>query len=324
MSTLPLAQLGRVPAASLLDRTGLIIPTLNAGGFLDKILPVMRHQGLALSRVLVIDSSSDDATADRARDLGVQVAVIPRKDFNHGGTRRYATSLLPSQDFLVFMTQDAVLASSDAVLRLVSAFEDPEVGMAYGRQLPRPQARAIERHARLVNYPATSKIKTFADRSQLGPRTVFCSNSFAAYRREALTAVGGFPQDVFFGEDQIVAGRMLIAGWKLAYQADACVFHSHGYRLGEEFKRYFDIGIFHARNPWILETFGRVGSEGSKFVRSELTYLFKHEPQSVPSALARTLLKYLAYKIGQREAGIPTKWKSRLSMQPVYWRSRST
>jgi rhamnosyltransferase len=324
MSTLPLAQLGHAPAASLLDRTGLVIPTLDAVGFLDTLLPLVLNQGLALSRVLVIDSSSQDGTADRVRDLGVRVKVIPRNEFNHGGTRRYATSLLPEAEFLVFMTQDAVLASSDAFLHLVRAFEDPEVGMAYGRQLPRPEARAIERHARLVNYPANSALKTFADRSRLGARTLFCSNSFAAYRREALTAVGGFPEDVFFGEDQVVAGRMLIAGWKLAYEADACVFHSHGYSLREEFKRYFDIGIFHARNPWILETFGRVGSEGAKFVRSELTYLRKHEPQSVPSALARTFVKYLAYRIGQHEAGIPAKWKSRLSMQPVYWQSRST
>jgi rhamnosyltransferase len=324
---MPMTALGQAAEArhmSLFDRTGLIIPTLNAGSHFTKMLPALSHQGIDLRRVLVIDSSSDDDTVERARSFGLRVEIIPRKDFNHGGTRRYATRLLSDQEFLVFLTQDAFPSDAHAVSRLVSAFENPEVGMAYGRQLPRTGARAIERHARIMNYPAHSQLRSLEDRTRLGARTLFCSNSFAAYRRTALEAVGGFPEDVFFAEDQIVAGAMLIAGWKLAYQADACVYHSHGYTMREEFKRYFDVGVFHARNPWILETFGKVEGEGLRYVGSEITYLARHEPLSVPSALARTALKYAAYHIGKREARLSPKWKSRLSMQSFYWRSHPT
>ena len=79
----------------------------------------------------------------------------------------------------------------------------------------------------------------------------FISNSFAAYRVSVLKEVGGFPDDVIFGEDMFVATKMLKAGYKIAYAAGACVYHSHDYSLWQEMKRYFDMGVFHAREPWI-------------------------------------------------------------------------
>jgi len=70
-----------------------------------------------------------------------------------------------------------------------------------------------------------------------GFKAIFFSNSFGAYRRKALEEVGGFPKDVNFGEDTVVAGHLLLAGWKIAYAADAEVYHSHSYSICEEFQR---------------------------------------------------------------------------------------
>lgn len=324
MSIFAAAERRALPSLDLLSRTCVIVPTLNAGPYFDRLLPALQHQGIRRSQVFIVDSSSEDDTVARADRYGAQTHKIRRVDFNHGGTRRMAVAKMRDFEILVFLTQDAIPASTDAVERLVAAFADSSVGMAYGRQLPRPEAGAIERHGRLYNYPETKQVRSIEDRTRLGAKTVFCSNSFAAYRREALEAVGSFPQDAFFAEDQIVAGRMLIAGWKLAYQADARVFHSHGYTIKEEFQRYFDVGVFHARNPWILETFGGVHGEGFKFVKSELGYVLKHAPLSAPEAMVRTALKLIAYRIGRRETKLSQDWKRRLSMQPFYWRSHST
>lgn len=302
-----------------LAHVGVIIPTLNAVPYFSELLPALSRQGLSPNQYLVIDSSSEDGTVRLAREFGARVETIARRDFNHGGTRRHAVTAMSQYDVLVFLTQDAVPASADAVSHLVTPFSDPAVGMSYGRQLPRPTAKAVERHARYYNYAEQSEVRSFEDRHRFGIKTVFCSNSFAAYRRSALEAVGSFPQDALFAEDQIVSGRMLMANWKLAYCADAQVTHSHGYSLAEEFRRYFDVGVFHGRNAWLLAAFGKVEGEGFHFLRAQMEYLLKHEPLSIPSAFMRTGAKYLAYKIGQREAKLPLKWKRRLSMQPSYW-----
>jgi rhamnosyltransferase len=313
--------MGMQPLTSL-ESVAVIVPTLNAGENFQTLLSALSTQGLAHSQILIIDSSSDDETVARAREFGARTEIIERKDFNHGTTRRYAASLCKDAEILVLITQDAIPATPNAILQIVSAFSDPQVGMAFGRQLPRPQAGAIERHARLHNYPAVSGLRSLSDCATLGIKTVFCSNSFAAYRHSALESVGSFPPDTYFAEDQIVAAHMLLSGQKLAYVSNAQVYHSHDYKLAEEFRRYFDVGVFHARNTWMLQAFGRPEGEGLVFAASEFTYLLKQAPIRIPSALLRTLAKCGGYYLGRREANLPTGWKARLSMQPFYWRRK--
>lgn len=245
---------------------------------------------------------------------------IEQASFNHGGTRQRAVEMRPLAEYVVMLTQDAIPQGDGTIARLVSAFADPAVGMAYGRQLPRPMAQGIERHARLFNYPPVSETREFADRQRRGAKVVFCSDSFAAYRTKALADAGGFPKDAFFAEDQLVAGRMLMKNWKITYRGDAEVVHSHDYSIAEEFRRYFDVGVFHGRNRWLLDTYGRVEGEGMRFARSEMAYLARHDPWRLPTAGIRLLAKYAGYKIGAREASLSNAWKMRLSMQPFYWR----
>lgn len=228
---------------------------------------------------------------------------------------------MPEADIVVFLTQDAVLATPHAIERLVDAFSaDAKVGAAYGRQLPHVDAGPIGVHARRFNYPAESQTRGFDDRRRFGVKTAFISNSFAAYRRDALLAVGGFPRDTIMNEDTYVAGRMLLAGWKIAYRADAEVRHSHDYGFGAEFRRYFDIGVFHAHNPWLRDSFGQIEGEGRRFVLSEIRYLTRRAPWLLPSALVRTGLKWLGFKLGCGWHNmLPLSVKKRFSLHAAHW-----
>lgn len=305
------------------NKIAVVIPILNAASYLEKLLPALAEQGLERRQFLIIDSESDDQSADAFRKFGAAVVEIERRTFNHGGTRQMAVNLRPEADIVVMLTQDAIPQAPDTIARLVDAFTNSTVGMAYGRQLPRTVARGIERHARLVNYPPQSETRSLEDRAHIGVKTVFCSDSFAAYRTTALESVGGFPLDAFFAEDQLVAGKMLMKGWHIAYRGDAKVSHSHGYTVAEEFRRYFDVGVFHGRNRWLIDTFGTAEGEGLRFIRSELTYLLRHDPLQLPSAIIRTFAKYAGYKMGSNEENLSNRWKRRLSMQPFYWRRQS-
>ncbi|MGK9164846.1 glycosyltransferase [Inquilinus limosus] len=302
------------------DRVALVIPTLNAAKHLDVLLPALQVQSFQPRALLVIDSSSTDDTAERFRAAGAEVMVIPRSQFDHGGTRQRAVNRLsPRIEVVVFLTQDAVPADGETIARIVAAFADPQVGVAYGRQLPHHGAGAIEAHARLFNYPPESAVLRPQDAVSAGIKATFCSNSFAAYRRRALEMVGGFPSGTIFGEDAAVTGRMLLSGWAKAYVAEARVRHSHGYSLGEEFRRYFDVGVMHARAPWLLERFGRAEGEGRRFMQSELRHLARHQPLAIPSALLRSAIKLAAYHCGRRETRIPRPLKRRISLNRRYW-----
>lgn len=299
-------------------RVTLIIPTRNGEEDLARLLESVAEQTRRCD-VFVVDSSSSDRTADVASANGAIVSVIPVSEFNHGGTRQKMVVANPDYDVYVFMTQDAYLADCYAVERLIAPFSDEDVGVVCGRQLPHDGANPLAEHARLFNYPAASRIKSMEDAPALGIKTPFISNSFAAYRREALLGVGGFPTNVILSEDMCVAARMLLAGWKVAYAGDARCHHSHNYTLLQEFRRYFDQGVFHAREPWIRSSFGSAGGEGLRYAKSELRFLGFRRLYLWPSSLLRNAAKLLGYKLGQQEARLPLGLKKWLSMHRRFW-----
>lgn len=306
------------PAIHRVRNVRVVIPTLNAAKDWSRFAPALLA-AVDPSQVLVLDSESDDGTQYLARQAGFKVRTVKRKGFSHGGTRQLAAEWFPNVEILIYLTQDAVLASPDAIFNLVRTLDDAKVGAVYGRQLPRPEANEIEAHLREFNYPAQSQKRSLDDRKQMGIRAAFFSNSFAAYKRSALIEVGGFPSQVILGEDTYVAGRMLLMGYKVAYAADACVYHSHDYSILEEFKRYFDIGVMHHRERWMLDEFGSANGEGKRFVLEHVRYLWEKRPVLIPAALTRIGAKLIAYRLGRMEQSIPTLLKRLLSMHHCYW-----
>ena len=47
------------------------------------------------------------------------------------------------------------------------------------------------------------------------------------------------------------------------YRGGGVVYHSHNYTVAQEFKRYFDLGVFFEKQRWLLDEFGRPEGEGS-------------------------------------------------------------
>ncbi|WP_242495476.1 glycosyltransferase [Salinicola tamaricis] len=240
------------------SRALLVVPSFNDVRCLERLLDSLPAE----FPLFVIDSSSSDGTQELLAERQVDYEVIPQREFNHGGTRQKAVVDRPGYEFYVYLTQDAYLVEPSAISKLLAYFDDKEVGAVCGRQLPHLDANPLAKHARLFNYPVDSEIKSLEDAAWLGLKVAFMSNSFAAYRVEALTEVGGFPGDVIVAEDMFVAARMLQSGWKVAYAGDACCRHSHNYRPIEEFRRYFDTGVFHICQPWIQENWGGPAERG--------------------------------------------------------------
>lgn len=300
-------------------KIGVVVPTLNAGNAWSIWLNSLKCQEGLNFTAIVLDSCSDDDTAKLAHQDGLAVHRVERISFNHGGTRQLGVELLGDIDIVVFLTQDAVLASPDSLRNLVLAFNDPRVGAAYGRQLPSPGSHPIAAHARLFNYGKKSYQASQADIANRGLKAAFISNSFAAYRRQALVEVGGFPSTTIMCEDVLVGARMLKQGWHVAYRTDASVFHSHDYRVTEEFCRYFDIGVFYAYEPWLISEFGTLNGEGMKFVLSELRYLIRTRPSAIPSALIRNVVKWFGFQIGLRVRLVPHTLRVACSMHKGFW-----
>ena len=293
----------------------IIIPTYNAVPYLAILLEALEKQILTDAEVVVIDSSSLDNTVEIARSHGVRTLSILKHEFDHGLTRTMGAQQAQGE-ILVYLTQDALPVDERSLAKLVAPFDaDRQVGVTFGRQLPRADATPFGQHLRLFNYPATSYRRSLSDCAGHGIRGAFCSNSFAAYRKSALEEVGWFKGGLLMGEDMHACAGMLLKGYKVAYSADAAVLHSHNYSMKQEFKRYFDLGVFLEKEHWILDTFGKAEGEGLRFVRSELAYLRDQGlSHLVPASIARAGAKWLGYRLGQVHSSLPRSIMKRLSM----------
>ena len=300
-------------------RIQIIIPIYHPDDKLICLLRMIKKQSVQNIPVLLIDSGRGVFYGNEIKGMNLRVQMIDSRDFNHGGTRQWGIESCPETDVYVFLTQDAILADKYSIEKLVTIFENNRVGCAYGRQIPHQGAGVFASIARAFNYPEESHIYDLEDRKRHGIKTAFISNSFAAYRKEAIEEVHGFPKNTILSEDMCVAAKMLLCKWEVAYVANAVVYHSHDYTVIQEFKRYFDIGVFHARESWIQREFGKAEGEGRRFIMSELSYILKHCPYLILEMLVRDFMKFLGYQLGMKEALLKNTWKRKLSMFSRYW-----
>ena len=302
-------------------RLSVLIPTCNGAETLRELLAVLHYQSVQPDELLVVVSSSDDGTVELVRNHGAEVTVLPRADFDHGGTRTKMAEQATG-DILLFFTQDAIPRTRDAVERLIRPLmDDGNVATSYGRQLPTKHAGFAAEHLRAFNYPPDSITRSYDDRRRFGIRTIFTSNTFAAYRKSALAEVGYFKNGLIFGEDTCTVGRLLQHGYRIAYVGDAAVYHSHDYDHGQEFRRSFDIGVLHATERELFDDFGKAESRGVEYVRSGLKQLkSKKKYTEMVDFLCRAGMKFLGYKLGRNYHRLPSALVPRLSMHSGWWK----
>ncbi len=297
----------------------VIIPTLNGGQRFRRLLLALKEQTVPFE-LLVVDSSSADDTVAIARSFGAKTVVISREDFDHGGTRSLAVGKAHG-DLVVFLTQDAVPADGHALEELIRPFSDPRVAATYGRQLPDDAASPFAAHTRLFKYPAQGCVKGTEDRGRYGIETPFLSDSFSAYRTEALREIGLFKHGIIFAEDVYAGAKLILAGYRIAYVPGAAVYHSHNHTMMEEFRRYFDTAAFYRTESWIGDAFGGNNHEAWRFLRSEFAFLRKNGGVlSLLEYFPRNAFRILGFNLGRFHRILPRALCRRLSAHPGWWK----
>jgi rhamnosyltransferase len=276
----------------------IIIPTLNAAGRIRQLVEHLLAQSEKAAEIIVVDSASEDGTAEVAASLGCSVHQIDRRRFDHGGNRNFGADKA-SGGILVFLTQDALPASPEFLERLTAPIREGRVAGAYARQIPAAGATPLETFARLYNYPPVSSVRHLSHLGRRTLRSFFFSNVASAVSRAVFESVGRFPTPVPSNEDMLLCARLLDAGHRVAYVAEAEVFHSHSLTFPETFRRYFRTGL--AVREY-RDTLGSVSGSGDgvDFVSRQIAYLWRlGRPHLIPRALTEAGVKALAYYCGQ-------------------------
>jgi rhamnosyltransferase len=228
-------------------RISIVIPTLNAGPLLERLLAGLAEQAGAFeTEVIAIDSGSRDGTLERLRAAGAIVLDAPPGTFNHGDTRNRALDHA-SSELAVLLVQDAVPAGSHWLTALVQPLlADPAVAGSFGRQRPWPDASRLTSHyhARWVAaQPAGRTVgplsRTAFDRMSPMERHLTCAfDNVCSCIRRSVWQQHRFRQAAI-AEDLEWGMQVLLAGHKLVYVPDAEVWHSHERSARYELQRTY-------------------------------------------------------------------------------------
>lgn len=70
-------------------------------------------------------------------------------------------------------------------------------------------------------------------------------NFFFVYRLLVFKELEGFFLNIIFCEDMFYVVKVIFVGYQVVYVVDVVVWYFYNYKLLEEFKCYFDIGVFY-------------------------------------------------------------------------------
>ena len=285
----------------------VVIPTLNAEeAVLEVLLRMLWAQTLPPDEILVLDSSSEDNTLRIADSLGAHTIVISPQEFDHGATRHQGL-LAADGDFVCFMTQDAMPANDRLIENLVAPLEDHDIAATYARQLAPPRSSRYVELVQSYNYPAKTHVRSIDDIDTMDIKAFFFSNVCAAYRRSDYLELGGFTRPIETNEDMLMCSRLLHEHKRIAYVADACVYHANELTLLEQFRRDRAIGRFLTLYTDELDNRGELG-EGSRMARSVASALLRERRvKELASFSLRCLVRLVGNRVGRIEGGIHTR-----------------
>lgn len=301
-------------------KTSVLVLTKNEAKNIEACLKaVFSQKDVDQFEVIVVDSGSTDATLDIAKRFPVRIKQIPAEEFHHSRTRNLAASLARGE-ILVYLVADAVPVSDDWLHAMLSNFGDPSVGAVYGRQFPKPGSSLERQDALDAVYGERRIVKDPAHRNGLGYRFYHFSNVNAALRR-SVWETARFPEDLKVFEDMGIAKRILDSGWKIVYEPQAPVYHSHNHSTLGLFKRYFDIGY----TLKLLNIWDTPGTKASmvrdvwKLLKGKLRRLGDHTAGRLArQGIRQDIAKSAGLFLGLNQVYLPRMLKRRLSAFRVF------
>jgi rhamnosyltransferase len=251
-------------------RASIIIRAFNEQEHIGRLFTGINQQNLSDFEVILVDSGSSDGTIDIATGEGwhfpIKIVQIEPEQFSFGRSLNLGIAKAHG-DIVVMASAHVHPVYPDWLERLLSPFENPGVGLAYGKQRGNKSTHFSEHQIFAHWYPEHSKIQD---------NNPFCNNANAAIRH-ILWEEHQYDETLSGLEDLEWAQWAIEHSYSIAYVAEAEIVHVHEdspvgiynryRREAMAFKRIFPQEKF---NFWdFIRLFaGNAGSDFSKAIRS--------------------------------------------------------
>lgn len=244
----------------------IICPLYNAEEYIEKLDKTLKMQkDVIIQKISYILTKSKDNTEQILKKIFAQYSTVEPEDFSHSLSRE-KIAIKSNADIVVFITQDIDIKDDKWLKKLIYPIENNEVDATFSRQLTKYDN--IEKYTREKNYPEKSYIVSKEDVNKLGLRAFFFSDASSAIKTETFKKLNGYDgKKLPTNEDQYIAYKLIMNGYKIKYCADSIVYHSHNFTLRQLYKRYYDTGIFYKQENYI-DKFGtnKTGGGLAKYI----------------------------------------------------------
>lgn len=275
----------------------IICPLYNAAEYIENLDKSLKTQkNVDIESITYILTKSNDTSEQILKQISANYDVVEKKDFSHS-TVRENVAMKSQSDILVFITQDIDIRNNDWLCNLIAPIIAGEVDATFSRQLTK--YNNIEKYTRERNYPKESYVVSKEDVDKMGLRAFFFSDASSAIKTETFKKLNGYDgKKLPTNEDQYIAYKLIMNGYKIKYCADSVVYHSHKFTLKQLYKRYYDTGLFYKQENY-LDNFGTTKTGGDL-----AKYIFKRAIQDrnwkvLVRFIPDMVVRYLGMKMGK-------------------------
>ncbi len=207
----------------------IVIRTLNEAKYLEELLQSieMQNKDDFEVEVVVIDSGSTDRTLNIVNDYGCRLTSITKKQFTFGRSLNIGSDFADGE-ILVYISGHCIPKDINWLKNLIKPLREGVAGFTYGRQEGRDTTKYSER--KIFN-------KYFPDYSKIPQSDFFCNNANSAIQRKVWEEFK-FDEELTGLEDMELAKRYNQKGGKIAYIANANVYHIHNEKWQQTRRRY--------------------------------------------------------------------------------------
>jgi len=205
----------------------LIMRSFNEAWALKDTLPALAAQEFTSWELIVIDSGSSDGSQDliRAAKPAHFVQITPQ-EYNPSRVMNRGMALARAE-LGIFLNADATPQGPHWLGPLVQALEPPRVAACFGRQIPRPDCRAVF---------ACDYERCFGPARESARWDHFFSMVSSGLRRD-VWAQRGFREDLQYAEDDEYTRWCKSQGYQVVYVPESVVMHSHNYTPDQSYRR---------------------------------------------------------------------------------------
>lgn len=269
----------------------IICPLYNAEEYLENLhYSLLRQENVEIQSINYILTRSQDDSEKILQRINANYTLIEPFEFSHSFSREMMAKK-STADIIVFISQDVKIIRNDWLYFLTKDISEGECEAAYSRQISSKDN--IEKYTREKNYGSISFIKSKDDIGKLGLSTFFFSDASSAINRRVFEKLNYYDgKRLASNEDQYIAYKLIISGYKIKYCAESEVIHSHDFNFRSLYRRYQDTGDFYRSEPY-MNNFG-TNSAGFGMAKYILKRIFEEKNwraglEFIPNMAARFL-----------------------------------